>query len=189
MGTPGRQWPSFWGARRFTVSGIRAELAFRQRLGELNMTGTKYACGIAQCGACTVHVNGEPVRSCVLPVSEIAGKRVTTIEGLAKHGRLHPVQKAWIDIQVPQCGYCQAGQIMTVVSLLEKTPNPSDRDIDQALTNVCRCGTYPRVREAIHAVAKQGRGGKTARDSQDLFHYLAILRRGRRILARRLPPA
>jgi len=121
----------------------------------LNMTGTKYGCGIAQCGACTVHVDGEPMRSCVLPASAVAGKRVTTIEGLSRNGRMHPVQKAWIDLQVPQCGYCQSGQIMSVVALLEKTPKPTDEDIDQVLTNICRCGTYARIRQAIHTVAKQ----------------------------------
>lgn len=148
---------------KFTVNGRRREVDVEPEMpllwvlrDVLNITGTKYACGIAQCGACTVHVDGEPMRSCVVPVSAVAGKRVTTIEGLAKRGRLHPVQKAWIDLQVPQCGYCQSGQVMAVVSLLDKTPNPSDRDIDAALTNICRCGTYARIREAIHVVAKQG---------------------------------
>lgn len=121
----------------------------------LNMTGTKYGCGTAQCGACTVHVDGEAMRSCVLPASAVAGKNVTTIEGLAHNGRMHPVQKAWIDLHVPQCGYCQSGQIMTVVSLLKKKPHPSDLDIDQALTNVCPCGTHARLRQAIHTVATQ----------------------------------
>ena len=124
---------------------------------ELGMAGTKYGCGVAQCGACTVHVNGEPVRSCATPVSTVAGKKITTIEGLAKPG-LTKVQMAWIEHQVPQCGYCQAGMIMAATALLAKKPNPTDADIDAAMTNLCRCGTYGRVRAAIHAVA----GGKSA---------------------------
>lgn len=119
----------------------------------LGLLGTKYGCGIAQCGACTVHVNGEAVRSCVLPVSAAAGKKVVTIENLASKN-LHPVQKAWLDQQVPQCGYCQSGVIMSVAALLNKQPNPSDADIDAAITNICRCGTYARMRPAIHAAAK-----------------------------------
>jgi isoquinoline 1-oxidoreductase alpha subunit len=115
---------------------------------------------IAQCGACTVHLNGEPVRSCSFPVSAAAGKRVVTIEGLAQKGRLHPVQKAWIEHQVPQCGYCQGGQILAAASLLKKNPNPSDRDIDEAMTNICRCGTYARIRQAIHAAAADAGGAK-----------------------------
>ncbi len=122
---------------------------------ELGMTGTKFGCGIAACGACSVHVNGEITRSCSLPVSEVAGKSVTTIEGLkSPDGALHPVQKAWIAAQVPQCGYCQSGQIMAAVALLRQTGNPSDAQIDEAMTNICRCGTYPRIRAAIHAVVK-----------------------------------
>lgn len=120
---------------------------------ELGLTGSKYACGIAMCGACTVHLDGEAVRSCVLPVSAVEGKRVTTIEGLSKNGD-HPVQKAWVDLQVPQCGYCQSGQIMTAVSLLAKDKLPSDSAIDTAMSNLCRCGTYPRIRAAIHRAAK-----------------------------------
>jgi aerobic-type carbon monoxide dehydrogenase small subunit (CoxS/CutS family) len=120
---------------------------------ELGLTGSKYACGIAMCGACTVHLDGEAVRSCVLPVSAVEGKRVTTIEGLSKNGD-HPVQKAWVDLQVPQCGYCQSGQIMTAVSLLAKDKMPSDASIDTAMSNLCRCGTYPRIRAAIHRAAK-----------------------------------
>lgn len=120
----------------------------------LDVKGPKYGCGIAQCGACTVHVNGEPVRSCSFPVSQAAGKKVVTIEGLAARGRMHPVQKAWLDLEVPQCGYCQGGQMLAAVALLNKKPNPSDRDIDEAMTNICRCGTYARIREAIHAAAK-----------------------------------
>jgi isoquinoline 1-oxidoreductase alpha subunit len=120
----------------------------------LDVKGPKYGCGIGQCGACTVHVNGEPVRSCSLPVSAAAGKQVLTIEGLAQRGRMHPVQKAWIDHEVPQCGYCQSGQIMAAVALLKKNPDPSDSDIDAAMTNLCRCGTYVRIRAAIHAAAR-----------------------------------
>jgi isoquinoline 1-oxidoreductase alpha subunit len=120
---------------------------------ELGLMGTKFGCGIAECGACTVHVDGRPVRSCVLPVSAIAGKAVTTIEGLDADGALHPVQKAWVDLDVPQCGYCQSGMIMAVAALLRETPSPSDAEIDAAITNICRCGTYQRIRAAIHAVA------------------------------------
>ncbi len=119
---------------------------------ELKMAGTKYGCGIAQCGACTVHVDGEPVRACVTPVSTLAGKKVVTIEGLAKPG-LHRVQKAWLDHDVPQCGYCQTGMIMSAAALLARKPKPTDADIDEAMTNLCRCGTYARVRKAIHALA------------------------------------
>jgi isoquinoline 1-oxidoreductase alpha subunit len=122
---------------------------------ELDIKGPKYGCGIGQCGACTVHVDGEPIRSCSVPVSAAAGKRVVTIEGLAQGGALHPVQQAWIDHQVPQCGYCQSGQILAAVALLRKKPNPTDRDIDEAMTNLCRCGTYARVRAAIHAAARK----------------------------------
>ena len=119
---------------------------------ELKLAGTKYGCGIAQCGACTVHVNGEAVRSCVTPVGSLAGKRVVTIEGLSRPG-LHRVQKAWIEQEVPQCGYCQTGMIMAATALLTKKPKPTDADIDQAMTNMCRCGTYARVRTAIHTLA------------------------------------
>jgi isoquinoline 1-oxidoreductase alpha subunit len=126
----------------------------------LDVKGPKYGCGIAQCGACTVHVNGEPVRSCSFPASAAAGKQVLTIEGLAQRGRMHPVQKAWIDHEVPQCGYCQSGQIMAAVALLKKNPDPSDEDIDAAMTNLCRCGTYVRIRAAIHAAARAMRPGK-----------------------------
>ena len=118
----------------------------------LNLNGTKYGCGISVCGACTVHLDGEPVRSCTLPVADAAGKRIVTIEGLAAHG-MHPVQVAWIEHEVPQCGYCQTGMIMAAVSLLEKNPRPTDADIDRAMTNLCRCGSYARVRKAIHAAA------------------------------------
>ena len=118
----------------------------------LGLPGTKYGCGISACGACTVHLDGEAVRSCSLPVSAAQGKKITTIEGLSKKG-LHPVQKAWIEHEVPQCGYCQTGMIMTTVSLLNKHPHPTDAQIDEVVTNLCRCGTYARVRKAIHALA------------------------------------
>jgi isoquinoline 1-oxidoreductase subunit alpha len=120
---------------------------------QVGLTGTKYGCGIAQCGACTVHVNGEAVRSCSLPVSAAEGKQVTTIEGLAQGGTLHKVQKAWVDHDVPQCGYCQAGRIMAVAALLKEKPKPTDADINSNITNICRCGTFQQVREAIHAAA------------------------------------
>ena len=119
----------------------------------LGMTGTKYGCGVAQCGACTVHVNGEAMRSCSVPVAAIEGKKITTIEGLSQKG-LHKVQKAWIEHEVPQCGYCQSGMIMAAVNLLERKPNPTDAAIDLAMTNICRCGTYVRIRAASLAAAK-----------------------------------
>ena len=118
----------------------------------LQMAGTKYGCGIAQCGACTVHIDGEAVRSCVTPVGTLAGKKVVTIEGLGGRG-LHRVQKAWIEHGVPQCGYCQTGMMMSASALLAKKPKPTDADIEAAMTNLCRCGTYARVRNAIHALA------------------------------------
>jgi isoquinoline 1-oxidoreductase subunit alpha len=120
---------------------------------QLGMTGTKYGCGIALCGACTVHVDGEAVRSCVMPIADVAGKAVTTIEGLAVDGVLSRVQQAWVDLDVPQCGYCQAGMIMAVTALLKEMPRPTDAQIDEAITNICRCGTYPRVRAGIHHIA------------------------------------
>jgi len=119
----------------------------------LGMTGTKFGCGVAQCGACTVHVDGAATRTCVLPVSSVAGKHVTTIEGLSPN-RSHPVQRAWIAEDVPQCGYCQSGQIMAAAALLAQTAHPTDADIDEAMTNICRCGTYQRIRSAIHRAAK-----------------------------------
>ncbi|HEY7616577.1 MAG TPA: (2Fe-2S)-binding protein [Terriglobales bacterium] len=120
----------------------------------LNLTGTKYGCGMALCGACTVHVNGESTRSCVTKISDVAGKKVTTIEGLSS-GTSHPVQQAWIELDVPQCGYCQSGQIMEAAALLAGNPHPSDAQIDEAMSgNICRCGTYQRIREAIHQAAK-----------------------------------
>ena len=150
----------------FTVNGkthkLDAEAAtpllwvLRDTLG---LTGTKYGCGIALCGACTVHVNGEPVRSCITPISQVAAKKVTTIEGLSRDSS-HPLQKAWIAEEVPQCGYCQSGQIMSAAALLAKNKNPSDGDIDKAMSgNICRCGTYNRIRKAIHiASAMIGKG-------------------------------
>jgi isoquinoline 1-oxidoreductase alpha subunit len=119
----------------------------------LNMTGTKFGCGMALCGACTVHINGEATRSCITPISSVTGKKITTIEGLSADGS-HPVQKAWIEEDVPQCGYCQSGQIMSAVALLRKKPKPTDADIDDAMSgNICRCGTYQRIRKAIHRAA------------------------------------
>jgi isoquinoline 1-oxidoreductase alpha subunit len=129
----------------------------------LGLTGTKFGCGIAQCGACTVHLDGQPVRSCVLPVGGARGKRITTIEGLATNGVDHPAQAAWTRLNVPQCGYCQAGQIMTAAALLASVPDPSDAAIDAAMAgNLCRCGTYVRIRAAVHDAAKQMAGGAGA---------------------------
>ena len=119
----------------------------------LGLTGTKYGCGIAQCGACTVHIDGAATRSCSVPVSTAEGAQITTIEGLAPDGGLHPVQRAWIAHDVPQCGYCQSGMIMAVAALLKDKPKPTDADIDEAITNICRCGTFQQVREAIHIAA------------------------------------
>jgi len=120
---------------------------------QVGLSGTKYGCGIAQCGACTVHLDGAAVRSCSVPVSEAEGKQITTIEGLAQNGILHPVQKAWLEHDVPQCGYCQTGMIMAAVALLMEKPKPSDADIDSTITNICRCGTFQQVRAAIHAAS------------------------------------
>ena len=119
----------------------------------LGMAGTKYGCGVAQCGACTVHVDGVAMRACALTLASVEGKAVTTIEGLAANGVLHRVQQAWIDHDVPQCGYCQSGMIMAVAALLKQNPHPTDAEIDAAITNICRCGTYQRVRAAIHSAA------------------------------------
>jgi isoquinoline 1-oxidoreductase subunit alpha len=124
--------------------------AIREWVG---LTGTKYGCGIAQCGACTVHIDGVATRSCSVPVSAVTGNQITTIEGLAQNGVPHPVQKAWADNDVPQCGYCQSGMIMAAAALLKEKPKPSDADIDAAMTNICRCGTYQQVRAAIHVAA------------------------------------
>jgi aerobic-type carbon monoxide dehydrogenase small subunit (CoxS/CutS family) len=146
----------------FTVNGRRQSVdvapetpvlwVLRDTLG---LTGTKFGCGIAECGSCTILIDGVATRSCVVPVSTVAGKRVTTIEGLSRD-RSHPVQRAWIAEEVPQCGYCQSGQIMAAAALLESTPNPTDSDIDAAMTNICRCGTYQRIRAAIHRAAEGG---------------------------------
>jgi isoquinoline 1-oxidoreductase alpha subunit len=123
----------------------------------MGLTGTKFGCGIAQCGACTVHIDGAPLRACITPVAAVAGKKITTIEGLSTDGS-HPVQQAWAELDVVQCGYCQSGQIMSAVALLAKVPTPSDTDIDQALSgNICRCGTYPRIRAAVHRAAEIGK--------------------------------
>ena len=126
----------------------------------LKLTGTKFGCGVSACGACTVHVDGVAMRACTLPVAAVAGAHVTTIEGLAQNGALHPVQEAWIAHQVPQCGYCQSGLIMAVVALLAENPNPSDAEIENLVTNICRCGTYPRVRAAIRALTGGDGGGR-----------------------------
>ncbi len=120
---------------------------------QIGLTGTKYGCGIAQCGACTVHLEGAPVRSCSIPVAAVAGRSITTIEGLAKDNKLHKVQQAWLDHQVPQCGYCQSGMIMAAAALLKQIPKPTDAQIDDNITNICRCGTFQQVRQAIHAAA------------------------------------
>jgi len=126
---------------------------------DLQLTGTKFGCGIGQCGACTVHLDGVAARSCQLPLSAVDGKKILTIEGLSPDGE-HPLQAAWIEEQVPQCGYCQSGQIMSAAALLEQKPDPSDDDIDAALSgNICRCGTYPRIRQAVHLAARLSRGG------------------------------
>ncbi len=123
----------------------------------LGLTGTKYGCGVSQCGACTVHLDGQPVRSCSTPVSRAVGKEVTTIEGLSPN-RNHPVQRAWMEIEVPQCGYCQSGQIMSAVALLKSNSNPGEEDINRAMSgNICRCGTYPRIRRAIHRAAEMSK--------------------------------
>ena len=145
---------------RLTINGTAHEIdvdpntpllwAIRENVG---LTGTKYGCGIAQCGACTVHIDGVATRSCGVLVSDAVGKQITTIEGLAQNGVLHKVQKAWIDHDVPQCGYCQSGMIMAVAALLKDKPKPTDADIDAAITNICRCGTFQHVREAIHIAA------------------------------------
>jgi len=146
---------------RMTVNGKSLEVnanpstpllwVIREQAG---LTGTKYGCGIAQCGACTVHLDGAAVRSCVVPLAAADGKQVTTIEGLAAGGTLHKVQAAWLEFEVPQCGYCQSGMIMAAAALLKDKPKPTDADIDAGITNICRCGTFQQVREAIHAAAK-----------------------------------
>ncbi|MGV0983352.1 MAG: (2Fe-2S)-binding protein [Limnohabitans sp.] len=129
---------------------------------ELNLTGTKFGCGVAACGACTVHVDGQPVRSCVMPVSAVANQKIRTIESLGTQDKPHPLQAAWIAEQVPQCGYCQSGMLMAAAALLDKKPQPSDADIDTVMSNLCRCGTYQRVRAAIHRAAAQMKKGGAA---------------------------
>jgi isoquinoline 1-oxidoreductase subunit alpha len=146
---------------RLTINGRTSDVdvdpttpllwAIREQVG---LTGTKYGCGIAQCGACTVHIDGKAVRSCVTPVEAAQGRKITTIEGLAVDGKLSRVQQAWLEHDVPQCGYCQPGMLMAVAALLKEKPKPTDADIDAAITNICRCGTFQQVREAIHAAAK-----------------------------------
>lgn len=132
---------------------------------QVGLTGTKYGCGVAQCGACSVHVNGELQRSCVLPVAAVKpGDRIVTIEGLSAKSA-HPVQQAWAELDVPQCGYCQSGQIMAAVALLKAKPRPTDRDIDEAMTNICRCGTYQRIRAAVHLAAGNTRAAAPADDA------------------------
>ena len=134
--------------------------AIREQVG---LTGTKYGCGVAQCGACSVHINGEVRRSCAIQVSTVkASDKIVTIEGLSRNSS-HPVQKAWLEVDVPQCGYCQSGQLMAAAALLKKNPNPSDKDIDEAMTNICRCGTYQRIRAAVHVAADMAKGGVAAK--------------------------
>src|SRR5450631_247963 len=129
---------------------------------QVGLTGTKYGCGVAQCGACSVHINGEVKRSCSMPVGSVkATDKIVTIEGLSATSS-HPVQKAWAEVDVPQCGYCQSGQIMAAAALLKKTPKPTDKDIDEAMTNICRCGTYQRIRQAVHLAADTGTTGKAS---------------------------
>jgi isoquinoline 1-oxidoreductase subunit alpha len=151
---------------RLTINGKQVDVevdgstpllwVLREQLG---MTGTKYSCGIGACGACTVHIDGAAVRSCVVPVSALkASQRITTIEGLSADGS-HPVQQAWLELDVPQCGYCQPGMIMSVAALLNQEPDPSDADIDTGITNICRCGTFKRVRQGIHRAAQINKGG------------------------------
>ncbi len=147
-----------------TVNGTRHELDIEPETpllwvlrDEIGMTGTKYGCGIAQCGACTVHMEGQAIRSCVVSAADASGKAITTIEGLSPDGG-HPVQRAWIEEDVPQCGYCRSGQIMAATAFLKTHPNPTDAEIDENLTNICRCGTYPRLRAAIHRAAALLRG-------------------------------
>jgi isoquinoline 1-oxidoreductase subunit alpha len=149
--------------RRLTVNGephdvdVDSDMPLLWVLRDvLGLTGTKFGCGIAQCGACTVHIDGVPVRSCSVPIGAVGGKRITTIEGLPREeagGALHPVQQAWLEFEVPQCGYCQSGMIMAVAALLKEKPKPSDADIDANISNICRCGTFQQVRAAIHAAA------------------------------------
>ena len=165
---------------KFTVNGVAVEVDATRDTpllwvlrDHLDLTGTRFGCGVAQCGACTVHLDGMPVRSCVTPVSEVADRQVTTIEGLATDDTLHPVQQAWIDHSVPQCGYCQSGQIMSAVALLRFVPSPTDDHIDRAMSaNICRCGTYPRIKAAIKDAADRinGAGGSAEPSAGDDGH-------------------
>ena len=157
---------------RFTLNGSAVEADVPDAMpllwvlrDTLGLTGTKYGCGIALCGACTIHIDGIAARCCVLPVAAVAGKTVTTIEGISSGDLLHPVQQAWIDEQVPQCGYCQPGMIMAVSAFLQTTPDPDNAAIDQSITNICRCGTYPRIRKAIHRAAGLMRDNARVPDS------------------------
>jgi isoquinoline 1-oxidoreductase alpha subunit len=153
-------------ALTFTVNGQQRSLdidpdtpllwAIRETLG---LTGTKFGCGIAACGSCTVHVNGKAERSCIMPVSSVEGATITTIEGLANGGKLTTVQQAWLDLQVPQCGYCQSGMIMAVSALLAEKPHATDAEVDEAITNICRCGTFARIRRAIQTLTAAAEGG------------------------------
>ena len=131
---------------------------------ELNLNGTKFGCGIGECGACTVLMDGKPIKTCLIPVAAIANQSIQTIEGLPDDGKLHKVQQAWIDVDVPQCGYCQSGQIMSAVALLDSNKAPDDEQINQAMTNICRCGAYPEIREAIHLAAKKLETGGSHED-------------------------
>lgn len=150
---------------RFSVDGKRVSVNAEPEMpllyalrDDLKLDNPHFGCGVAQCGACTVHLDGEPVRSCSMPLSAAEGKRIVTIEGLSRNSS-HPLQRAWVENDVPQCGYCQSGQIMAAAALLRKKPRPTDKDIDEAMTNICRCGTYQRIRAAIHQAAGSGKGG------------------------------
>jgi aerobic-type carbon monoxide dehydrogenase small subunit (CoxS/CutS family) len=161
-------------AIRFTVNGTSHAVDVNPNMpllwvirDTLNMTGTKFGCGMALCGACTVHVNGAAIRSCITPISSVEGKHVTTIEGVSPD-HSHPVQRAWLEVDVPQCGYCQSGQIMSAVALLNKTPNPTDAQIESAMAgNICRCGTYQQIKEAIHKAARMHGAAKQTADELD----------------------
>ena len=133
---------------------------------QIGLTGTKYGCGVAQCGACTVHIDGVAQRSCSIPISAVGDAKITTIEGLSPDGLSHPIQKAWLQHEVPQCGYCQSGQIMAAAALLKKNPKPTDKDIDEAMTNICRCGTYQRVRAGVHKAAQIAADGNRKTKAQ-----------------------
>jgi len=161
-------------AIRFTVNGQAHSVDVNPNMpllwvirDTLNMTGTKFGCGMALCGACTVHINGEAIRSCITPISSVEGKHVTTIEGVSPD-HSHPVQRAWLEVDVPQCGYCQSGQIMSAVALLNKTPNPTDAQIEDAMAgNICRCGTYQQIKQAIHKAARMHGAAKTETSELD----------------------